>query len=180
MNDNIDWNKFFENNTKLLVSDDTDKLIRKIVPYLWIDKSISDQETENAKYFLYYVKLLKDVDGDVQILDYKIKKYPYYLIRILEIKKQISCIILKMMNIKYKIVDSIENDTKYLLPIGSITHDHIDLTSFTGIIIKDDELFNFIISDPIVNDILLKISLLRSRVIEYDEILTEKFHFINI
>jgi len=171
LNNNIDWNE--------LINRSKDKLIYNICKALWIDKSI-ESEGRNTKYFRYYLKLFNEQPlTNVAILNFK--DCSYDVNSLLKFKIEISKSILTMMRIDVEIIDEITNDYDYLLPIGSITHHNINeqLKNYNGKIIRDDELYNFTIVSPTVNDVLIKAKLSMTRTDELEELINTKFYFID-
>ena len=182
LNFNINWEEFLGKNIDLIKNKDLENIVKKIIPSLWYDKSIDVFESENVKYFLYYTYLLQkhNTTHAIQILDYQPFNYPTNLIRLLDVKKHVLITLLSAMSVEYEIVNKISNDYKYLVPIGSMTHENINeqIKNYTGVIVEDDDLFNFKLHDTFINDILLRCILLMGRNIEYEDIKDCKFYYI--
>ena len=147
MNENIDWETFVNTNMSL----DPEKLIGKLKSLLWIDKNLSYDKglQNNLKNFTRYTTLIHKywsvlfAESTIHIIDISddtAQSLSEFIIE--EVKDRISvlCRLFDIMNIKYELIKSVPNDSKILIPTGSITYKNPNslLTNFKGLMLIDD------------------------------------------
>lgn len=149
-NGNIDWNDFINKNMTL----SPDKLLSKIKSLVWIDKDIEYDNgmQQNIKLFSYYTsllnkyyKLISQPNVILYIIDIaegndKIKSLDEFIFDQIKQKLNVLCRLLKIMKINFKLVTSLDENAKIVIPTCSITYNNPNdlLKSFSGIIIVDN------------------------------------------
>lgn len=149
-NGNIDWNDFINKNMTL----SPDKLLSKIKSLVWIDKDIEYDNgmQQNIKLFSYYTallnkyyKLISQPNVILYIIDVaegndKIKSLDEFIFEQIKQKLNVLCRLLKIMKINFKLVTSLDENAKIVIPTCSITYNNPNdlLKSFSGIIIVDN------------------------------------------
>lgn len=190
INGNIDWNDFINKNMSI----PSEKLLSKIKSLIWVDKDLEYDNgmQQNIKLFSYYTillnkyyKVLSLPDVTVYILnvpDDKISPLDDFIVD--EIKKKLSvlCRLLGLMNIKYQLVTSINNDAKIVIPTASITYKNPNklFTSFSGILIVDNY-YNIYNREEDIELNTFKLSIIqlyKNTEINISEILNQKYGFL--
>lgn len=193
-NGNIDWNDFINKNMTL----SPDKLLSKIKSLVWIDKDIEYDNgmQQNIKLFSYYTsllnkyyKLISQPNTILYVIDIaegndKIKSLDEFIIEQIKQKLNVLCRLLKIMKINFKLVTSLDENAKIVIPTCSITYNNPNdlLKSFSGIIIVDNY-YNIYRheEDKELNFFRLSIvQLSKNPEIKISEIVNQKYGFLKL
>lgn len=173
-NPNIEWEEVL-----MKAKDKTDEqmLNNVIRPKLWVDKSHGEDldDRPNMHYFMHFTKLFKKynkVDRLYIVVGEPFDDCPEEFVHLLEKKQNVLERFMKIRMIKTE--EKQTHDT-YVLPLWYGVHKE----DIKGKIIKDNELYTFVISNPVVNQCLLACKLLQLGVdVENIVPLVKKFYFL--
>ena len=173
-NRNIDWEIVLEK-----AKDKTDEqMLNDIIrPKIWVSKSHGDDLDDklNLHYFIHFTKLFKRYEKVNRVYIIEGKPFdgcPEELINLLERKKNV---LERFLNIRMIRTEDKQTKDSYVIPLYSTVCNE----SIKGKVIKDNELYSFVITNPIVNKCLIACKLL-SLGVSVEDIVpnVEKFYFI--
>lgn len=194
INGNIDWNDFINKNMTL----PPNKLLSKIKSLVWIDKNLDYDNgmQQNLKLFSYYTNLLNKYyplisqpESIIYILnvadeDKKIHPLDDFIYEEVRQKLNVLCRLLKIMRVNFKLVTSLDQNMKIVIPTCSITYNNPNelFNNFNGIMIADN-FYNIYTheEDKELNFFKLSvIQLSKNSEIKISEIIDQKYGFLKL
>lgn len=194
INGNIDWNDFINKNMAL----PSNKLLSKIKSLVWIDKNLDYDNgmQQNLKLFSYYTNLLNKYypliskpESIIYILnvaneDQKIHPLDDFIYEEVRQKLNVLCRLLKIMRVNFKLVTSLDQNMKIVIPTCSITYNNPNelFKNFNGIMIVDN-FYNIYTreEDKELNYFKLSIiQLSKNSEIKISEITDQKYGFLKL
>ena len=173
-NRNIDWEVLL-----LKAKDKTDEqmLYDVIRPKVWVNKSHGEDLDDklNLHYFIHFTKIFKRYEklDHIYIVEGEpFEGCPEELIMLLEKKKDV---LERFMKVRMIRREEKQTRNSYVVPLYSLVYNE----EIKGKIIKDNELYSFVITNPIINKCLIACKLLVLGVPVEDIVSNvEKFYFI--
>lgn len=194
INGNIDWNDFINKNMTL----PSNKLLSKIKSLVWIDKNLDYDNgmQQNLKLFSYYTNLLNKYyplisqpESIIYILnvadeDKKIHPLDDFIYEEVRQKLNVLCRLLKIMRINFKLVTSLDQNMKIVIPTCSITYNNPNelFNNFNGIMIVDN-FYNIYAHDEDKELNFFKLSVIqlsKNSEIKISEIIDQKYGFLKL
>lgn len=190
INGNINWDDFINKNMSI----SSEKLLSKIKSLIWVDKDLEYDNgmQQNVKLFSYYTSLLNKyyrilslpevVVYVLNISDDKISPLDDFIVNEIKQKLSVLCRLLGLMNIKYQLVTSINDDAKIVIPTASITYKNPNelFKSFSGILVVDNY-YNIYKRTEDIELNMFKLSIIqlyKNTEINISEILNQKYGFL--
>ena len=190
INGNINWDDFINKNMSI----SSEKLLSKIKSLIWVDKDLEYDNgmQQNVKLFSYYTSLLNKyyrilslpsvVVYILNIPDDKISPLDDFIVNEIKQKLSVLCRLLGLMNIKYQLVTSINDDAKIVIPTASITYKNPNelFKSFSGILVVDNY-YNIYKREEDIELNIFKLSIMqlyKNTEIHISEILNQKYGFL--